>query len=510
MSKNKQGLESKSTQSRWWQMLTGALTALIIIALSVAVMVFKPLSSTIDVGHLQDTGVRNVSQLNSTAYCPGRMALADTTAFGEVKPSEGNIASASRFVAFGPVYSSTVSALSGSGREQLADHDLDDDEPVQAWSGSADKGASLHRTQLLQAAQGAGAAGSVVSWASQGDLKGVQAASCLTASFEHSFLLPSTQQGWSQQLVVYNASTKATSVNIEAYGSKESGKLALATSGGMVVKATSEATFDIAAAAPEQDGILVRVSGTDAPVAAMVRVSAMAGTQSKGSDFAMNAGKSARHVALAGLEAGDQTRVLLAGQSKGKVRVSWAKPDGLHEAQTVNIDSQKVVSVDLGVAPDDVAGLQIEADTAVYAAAQATRSGDEDQADFAFITAVPATKVSAMVLPEHSVGRILLMNPGKSEARAHLYGFDGEGRYAANRQVDIQPGEGIGLDLDEIGKNVAIVRLEDDSKQLVWNMRVGTPDVSEANVAGLALLQPTSLMPQTLTVRAQPTQGLVQ
>ena len=53
-----------------------------------------------------------------------------------------------------------------------------------------------------------------MSWATDGDLKGVSAASCVVPALKQAFLLSGTKTGLTQQLVVANPSAKDTSVTI--------------------------------------------------------------------------------------------------------------------------------------------------------------------------------------------------------------------------------------------------------------------------------------------------------
>ena len=63
----------------------------------------------------------------------------------------------------------------------------------------------------------------MMSWATDGDLKGVSAASCVTPALNQSLMVPGTKTGMTQQLVVANPSAKATSVNIKVWGSDKAG-----------------------------------------------------------------------------------------------------------------------------------------------------------------------------------------------------------------------------------------------------------------------------------------------
>lgn len=489
--------------------MVAVFSALLIVMFVLALIFLKPPTSIVDDKQSEEVNKHLVSQLNLTSYCPSRMTLADVNGFGEAKPSEGDITASRRYSAFGPVYTSNASSLTGEHPQQLVDHDLGDGEQVQELSDSEHQEASIHRTQLLKAARGAGTSSSVVSWATKGDLSGVQATSCLTSSFDHSFLLPSTQRGWSQQLVLYNQSTKATSVTIQAYGTRSAGRLPLATSANVVVKAVSESVFDLSAALPDQDGLFISIKGNDAPVAAVVRVSAMSGTDSKGSDFIREVGSANKQISLAGIEEHDHAELLLKGEEETPVQLAWSTPTGPIKLKQVEISARKVSRINLGEAPQNANGLLVQGDKPLVAAVQLTRTGALNQSDFTVVTPTPAAAVSAVTLPENSLGRILVMNPSASPLRLRIDGFDGDGKYVADKQLNLDKGHAEGIDFDQIGAKVSIVRLEVQSGQAVWNVRVGVPTVAQANQAGLAVLQPSSLMPQSLSIQVKQEQGIV-
>ncbi|AKV56053.1 hypothetical protein AB656_01490 [Bifidobacterium actinocoloniiforme DSM 22766] len=491
------------------RVVTSALTALIIIALALALLLLRPPSALSDQGRVADIGSRQVSQLNLTDYCPARMSLADTTGFGEAKPDEGNIASASRYAAFGPVYASYARTVGSDDELKLNDADPSDDDQVQTASSPAGEGGSIQSTRLLKAVQGAGAASSMVSWATSGDLRGVQAASCLPTGFERSFLLPASQKGWSQQLVVYNPSTKAASVNLEAYGTSARGPLALNTRGVVTVKAGGDSVYDLAAAAPGQDALFVRLTGTDAPVAATVRLSAMSGTDALGSDFATDIGQESRQAVLPGVEGGDQPQLLLMSQGKAHIKASWVLSTGSTQAKEADLPGGRVAAIDMGQAPEGAVGLSLDADAPVLSAAKLTRQGQDGQSDFAMLAPASARKVSAIALPDQAVGSLALVNVSGRESSATLVGLDGAGKRTGSRSLNLNPGQGTIVSMADLGHGTALARLEDSNATLAWSARVGVDAVSQAGVTGLAVVGAQALEPQTLRVRAQQDRTLV-
>ena len=189
------------------------------------------------------------------------MTLPDASAYGdsEYQPSEGDISSSTGFAAFGAVYRSQFGALGGSGdTTQLKDLDPTDTAKVIAASVDVDRTSLLFDTQLLESAAGVGASASVASWATKGDLRGLSATSCDVGALEQSFVLPDTQTGTTQQLVVANSSSKATVVDVRVWGTEQSGALALSTGSTLTVAANAESVLSLSAAQAGRRGCMSR------------------------------------------------------------------------------------------------------------------------------------------------------------------------------------------------------------------------------------------------------------
>ncbi|MFR2313758.1 MAG: DUF5719 family protein [Bifidobacterium sp.] len=128
--------------------------------------------------------------------------------------------SSARYASFGSVFRSSVGLLGADEATSslvLNKDDAGSDDDIFMASGTVDDGAQLQNTRLLSASDGTGAASSVMSWATEGDLKGVSAASCVVPALKQSLMVSGTKTGMTQQLVVANPSAKATSVNIKVW-----------------------------------------------------------------------------------------------------------------------------------------------------------------------------------------------------------------------------------------------------------------------------------------------------
>lgn len=245
-----------------WKAVVGVISTVIIVGLFVALLVLTASGRWVDSVSSDSASVSHaVSQRRITAYCPSRMTLPDASAYGdsEYQPSEGDISSSAGFAAFGAVYRSQFGALGGSGdTTQLKDLDPTDTAKVIAASADVDRTSLLFDTQLLESAAGVGASASVASWATKGDLRGLSATSCDVGALEQSFVLPDTQTGTTQQLVVANSSSKATVVDVRVWGTEQSGALALSTGSTLTVAANAESVLSLSAAASGRRGCMSR------------------------------------------------------------------------------------------------------------------------------------------------------------------------------------------------------------------------------------------------------------
>jgi len=210
---------SKHSRSKTvWRVILAIVSVLVIVALATVAVIYRPTWIHADSPVTQRSSVsRTVSPRQLETYCPARMTIADTDAYGdsEYQASNGNIMSSARYASFGSVFRSSVGLLGADEATSslvLNKDDAGSDDDIFMASGTVDDGAQLQNTRLLSASDGTGAASSVMSWATEGDLKGVSAASCVAPALKQSLMVSGTKTGMTQQLVVANPSAKATSV----------------------------------------------------------------------------------------------------------------------------------------------------------------------------------------------------------------------------------------------------------------------------------------------------------
>ena len=491
--------------------VTGFVTFVALVALLIGMVVVRPLPG-LTAGGSRDTSAieRTVTQRVSVNYCPARMTLSDSTQYGDsaFQTSEGDIASSSRYAAFGAVYSSRIASMTGEDKGELEDKDPTDSSAVRTLAGNADDGSLLQTTRLLSADDGTGVSSATVSWASSGDLRGLAATSCVDAGLSHAFLLPSTQTGWSHRLVVANATSKATTVTVQAWGTS-GGRLSLNLSGTLSVGANAESTFDLSAAAPGQDALFVTVTSRETPVSALVRVTAMNGLTPQGNDVVPESGEPAQRIAIAGVEGAQGVRALLFAQEQASVELSWITANGLVTANNATVTPGKVESVDLGAPPAEAIGVGVTADVAVNASAVLTRSGDGGQSDFAVATGGEPSTASAVAIPEQVDATVNVTNATREEASVTLFAYDAGGKLLGQRQIDLKANGAASLAAGDLGQGVAAIRMDDAQSAASWNVTLGRGDLNDKHVGAVAVIEPRALTPLRAQIYAHQTLGVV-
>ena len=500
-------MSGRSRSHKVSRIVLSIVSALLIVAMAAALAVHRPIEWKADVVTASSSRTSHmVSPRQVETYCPARMTIADTDEYGdsEYQASNGDVASSSRYAAFGSVLRSSVSSMGSDGDSSvLSMQKGDSDDAVFMAAGNVDDGSRLQESRLSSAVDGTGSASSVMSWATKGDVKGVSAASCVTPELEQRFLVSGTKTGMTQQLVVANPSTKATSVDIKIWGAGKSGALALSTGATLVVGAGKETVMNLAAAASDQDALYVAVSSDDTPVAAVVRTVAMDGLTSKGSEYTVPNNTMSTTLAVAGLSAGDSASLYLFSKADAEITVSWTDGKGSKQAKQQSIEANRASVIDLGSVPKSATGLSIVADHPVSASAKITVSADGGQADFALFNAMEPLSVSAIAVPDKADATIGIVNVSSRQQTSTLTFYDDDGEPVGHRDIDVPAGASTVVKLSDVNKgNVAAVRLADSSSSMVCGMRVGQQDVSRAKLAGLSIVGAVDLREAREEVRA--------
>ena len=507
-----------STPRRVARVIIGLITMIVLVALFAVLMVLPGPATWVDKVAAGNNAIdRTVSPTQSDAYCPAPMALADSGTYGDsaFQATVGDLTTQARYASFGSVYSSSAAEFGGKSSSDsvaLKDADATDEDDVKTASEAIDQGSRLLDTRMLTAQTGTGTAGAIASWASEGDLKGVSAASCVTTALRESFLLPSTATGTTQQLIVANPSTKPTTVDIAVWGTTAAGRLTLSTQSSLVVPASGEGMLELSAAASNQNGLYVTVSSKETPVSAVVRVVSMDGLTSKGSDFATPLGTASNASVVPSIREGDAVTAYLFAEADTKTTLSWITGHGLVEAKDLTVNAGKVSVVDLGDAPKDALGLVSSAEDKLFLTAKTTRSGDDGQADFALINAGAAVEFSGLTLPDGVTGTITLANLANTETSATVRTYDAKGNALKSREVKLGANAGTSIPASELGSDdtdAAVILVEDQSKHVGWGVRFTRDKLGDGKVAGLAAIGATPLMPATAHIWARNDSSIV-
>lgn len=145
-------------------------------------------------------------------------------------------------------------------------------------------------------------------------------------------------------------------------------------------------------------------------------------------------------------------------------------------------------------APEGVQALSISADEPISAAAKITNDGDDDQTDFALVNAVEPTTISAMAIPDQATAVVDVVNMADDEKTATLTAYNADGEPIDQRDITLESNASATVDLSDINDgDVAAVSLSDPDGAMVWNARIAQQDVSEAKLAGIAILGAVSL-----------------
>ena len=487
-------------------------TAPLVAALIAVLVVWSPPAFLADGAQGSAFVASRVSQREVAAYCPARMTVADEDKVGDdqFKASEGDLSARVTAAAFGSIGSASLTPLGGGRRTVMTDPDLLDGQKTMAASLDPGASATAFDSRMLKSQPGTGAAVGMVSWATKGDLRGIQASACPRAVMDADFLLPATGRGSTQRLVAYNPSSKATVISLEIQGSHSSGNLSLETGNTMTVAPGGHASYDLSAAAPGQQAIYVRARSSQAPVAMSVSVNVMAGLDPRGSDQVTALPAPGHDLVIPGLRGADQATLLLQGSKATAVELSWMDEDGRESLRRVDLQGSRATAVDLGGVPDGKLALQVHADQPVRAVLQVTGQGSQDQSqsDLALIPAGAAAASSALTISQPAQAALTLVNPSTDPIKAELVGFDEKGKKLDERSLTVEPGRAHELSAHDLGDQVAAVRLNEDSghgsSRLIWNARLSVDAVNQAGLAGLAVMAPDGLMPATTLIRSGP------
>lgn len=451
--------------------------------------------------------VQEVSPKVMDQYCPAQMGLADTGTYGdkEFQASVGDLASGARYAAFGSIFHAQVSPLGDDSKStvlqgpQSDDADSTADSVVVASFDSAEA-PQVFETRLLGASAGTGASGSMASWASNGDIAGVAASTCINMQLNQSFLISGTKEGTTQQLLIANPTDKSTTVQLSMTGTKP-GQIVMATQSSVVVGAGEQRTVDLAAAAPNQDALRVNLVSQESPVASVIRTVSMKGLDPDGNDFTLPLNPaSTTQIVNMGDSRNAMTLRAYASQA-ASLNLSWITQSGVKSAGKRAMKANVVNVMELNDIPDDALGLLIESDADFQAAAGIDVS-DGGSRDFAFVNAASPYAQSALALPSGVQAHVSMVNASSKPIELSLTAYDEHGESVGTRDIHLDGDSAVMFSPTDISKNAVALSTDYEGNDVVWGAFLTSDKVSSSDHSGLAYIGADRLEVAKQTVRA--------
>ncbi len=362
-----------------------------------------------------------VEPAQEVSVCPGPARLTDPETVGDAQFGPAPVGTSSRLRA----------VVEGDGTAGIGVLDGGDPEEQELAPGPGaevtvgDVEDPAHGTVLtVRPAQDSSprVAASVGSVTTDGDLRGLAAASCSRPGISQWLVGGSTEIGSSSQLVLQNPGLTPAVVQVQVWG--QGGEVVLSGGGQQLVGPGQEVVTLVEAAAPEQRRLVVHVAASGGLVSAYLQHSTLDGLVPLGVDHVVPGAEPTTDLALAGVtsvgEAVDdphapQLRLLAPGEEAGTARVMVYGEDGavpLRGAEEVALTPGVVTDVSLGGLPAGAYAVSVHADVPVVGGASVDRRGEPDpdllheerQYDRAWVAARPLPPVEDAESADESAG----------------------------------------------------------------------------------------------------------
>lgn len=549
--------------------LLASLSAIIFIAISVIFATKSFYTQFVDDALSPSSSItQRVTATNLKMVCPSRLAISESSDYGDsqYRESDGNISSYARYGVFGNMHNATVRNARDNGEFASKLHAVDsikvannksnsnnDDSSVNSDGSSAnsddsssssseelnddsdaensnnsdssvdnsarvvfyankkiDKDSQVLEGKLSASDSGTGLSASSASWASDGDLRGLSASSCVIPSRSQTFLVPEVDAGTSIRLVSVNSSAKPTIVQIRMWSVEHgSSVLGLSTGSTFTVDANSESTFDIAAAASLSKGLYVQVLSEQAPVASFMQYRRMQGLVVKGVDIIQPLESDCKSSIIPGVSQSDNAKLYIWSRKSSNVNISWMDDEGSKSIKNVPLQSQELKVIDLGKVPDKVSALKLDSNNPIASMVELNRKSDGGQEDIAFATRVNGEGYRAIVTPVNPEETSLyLASSGLDNTSVKLKAFDYKGDLLKDETIDIRANSSLELKANDIDENAVMFEINSKSN-VAFAARLHKKEVYDAHLAAVAWIKSQSLEPQQVSVKVTRTQGVV-
>lgn len=323
-----------------------------------------------------------VAPVATTLVCPGPLQLPDDTLSGDSAFDRVPVDPVERVSAFDTARSGVASLTALGGA------------PVELAGGTglvrSPEAATILRAEPAdgEPARVAGATSSVVT---DGDLRGLSAASCARPSADVWLVGGSTELASTADLVVVNPGATPADITVEAWG--PAGAVDLANGASFLVAPGEQRVLALPGVAAEQRRIAVRVSAAGGQVSAYLQDSLLDGFTPRGTDLVTAGVGPATTQVVPGIslvatevDAADAgaLRLLAPGEQGATASVRLLGPDGdvaLAGAEAVELAPGEVTDLSLGGLAAGAYTAVIESDEPVVAGAMLAREGEAGELD---------------------------------------------------------------------------------------------------------------------------------
>ncbi|MHB1064769.1 MAG: DUF5719 family protein [Georgenia sp.] len=324
------------------------------------------------------------------------------------------------------------------------------------------------------------AAGASVSRTDAGDLRGLVASACLTPATTTWLVGGATQPGQSAQLVLTNPGQTPVTVDVTLWSSL--GPVGAPRLSGIVVAPGSQTEVLLEAAATPDARLAMRVDAAGGSVTATLQDHRLDGVVAAGIETVPPTLPPALTLTIPGVRLERSTlehvavsavRVVNPGEEVATVAVRLLGADGevaVPGAEKIMVDPGAVVDVSLAGLEPGAYAAEVVADRPVTGAVVLARTGqagefDPDVApvDLAWTAAAaPATSGTLLVPGRGSLvdgATLSLTNPTDGDVTVTLLPWSAAGATGKERVVDLPARSTVGLAVEDLGDDVAMVQL---------------------------------------------------
>lgn len=432
---------------------------------------------------------------NLTAVCPEPLKLLDSAA-DEVDPEFSPVSKTAVTKARATVFSDLGGTIPGSALTELgADSPLVEiaDFTGKAGSSGSNEAGETKVVAKVVAGQGITAptvlsveplgeqharAGAAMSYtASDGDLRGLAAANCLTPSNDFWLLGASTTVGASSVLNLYNASETPSTVDLELIGSE--GPIQAAGSRGLLLAPGESRSWVLAGLAAGQESLAVHVSASGGAVAGTIQQSVLRGLTPGGVELLQPGNGPGLREVVTGIEVQDAKvarqisgqsgyekaapalEVVVPGSGDATLEVRLFGPKGQVELPgggVLTAAGGSVLSIPLDSLPAGTYSADISSNVSFNAAARVSRgTGTGKPVDFGWAPSSGRLGNEHLaVLPPAGSSRLSFTAPD-GDAQISLRPVDAKGNIGAERKISVSAGTTVTADAKDGGDPAALL-----------------------------------------------------